>query len=447
MTDADDKAAAQPPEPAAQPFVEPAGAEARDGKQSGPAPEQDSLDLPPGPRPVVRFNRTLMVVGAACLLAALFGATFAALRLPGRPERNRSDELYAAAARSAPDSIAGLPKDYGELRQVPPLGPPQPPAPGMAVLRDRQNPQAPAAPPRPDPDAAAARAERQRLLQRARQAREAGVFFRISTHPPPAAGGALLPQTTEADTAAGAMAQAGAAPAMPAVSDPAERLRLDTERDQNNQQRKLDFLNAKNGGGSVNPHPLQPLSSPYLLMAGSVIAASLVSGINSDLPGLVKAQVTENVYDTATGQYLLIPQGSQLVGRYDSVIAYGQSRALLAWQRILLPNGDSIVVDNLPAADTAGYAGLSDDVDYHVWRLAGGVALSTLLDVGTELSFNDRESDLARAIRESFQQNASRAGQRLTERNLNLQPTITIRPGWPLRVLVHKDLALRPYRG
>ena len=182
-------------------------------------------------------------------------------------------------------------------------------------------------------------------------------------------------------------------------------------------------------------------------MAGSVIAASLITGINSDLPGLVVAQVTENVYDTVTGRTLLIPQGSRLIGTYDSVIAFGQSRALLVWQRIILPDGSSFRVDNLPATDTAGYAGLEDEVDYHTWRLIKGIALATLLGVGTELSLGSDESDLVRAIRESTQQNVSRAGQRITEKNLNIQPTITVRPGWPLRIIVHRDLVLRPYQG
>src|SRR3546814_16454513 len=112
-----------------------------------------------------------------------------------------------------------------------------------------------------------------------------------------------------------------------------------------------------------------------------------------------------------------------------------------------MPDGSSIVIENLPATDTAGYAGLEDEVDYHTWRLITGVALSTLLGVGTELTFGDEESDLLRAIRESVQRDTNRAGQRITERNLNIQPTITIRPGWSLRVIVHQDLVLRPYRG
>lgn len=113
----------------------------------------------------------------------------------------------------------------------------------------------------------------------------------------------------------------------------------------------------------------------------------------------------------------------------------------------ILPDGSSVEIDNLPATDTAGYAGLEDEVDYHTWRLIKGIALATLLGVGTELNLGSDERDLVRAVRESTQQNVNRAGQRITEKNLNVQPTITVRPGWPLRVIVHRDLVLRPYQG
>ncbi len=128
-------------------------------------------------------------------------------------------------------------------------------------------------------------------------------------------------------------------------------------------------------------------------------------------------------------------------------MAYGQSRALVVWQRIVLPNGSSIRIDNVPATDMAGYAGLADKVDAHTWQLLKGVALSTLLGVGTELSLGDRESDLVRAIRESAQQGTSRAGDQIVTKNLNVQPTIKVRPGWPLRVVVHKDIVLAPWPG
>jgi type IV secretion system protein VirB10 len=182
------------------------------------------------------------------------------------------------------------------------------------------------------------------------------------------------------------------------------------------------------------------------LSAGSVIAASLITGLRSDLPGLVTAQVTERVYDSATGRILLIPQGARLIGSYDSVVAFGQRRALVVWQRIILPDGSSLALDNVPATDAAGYAGLADNVDFHTWSLLKGVALSTLLGVGSSLTFSG-ESDLVQAIRQSTEQNVSRAGDQITSRNLQVQPTITVRPGAIVRLVVHKDLILAPWRG
>jgi type IV secretion system protein VirB10 len=128
-------------------------------------------------------------------------------------------------------------------------------------------------------------------------------------------------------------------------------------------------------------------------------------------------------------------------------VAFGQSRALVVWQRIIMPNGTSIQIDNMPATDTAGYAGLADDVDYHTWTLLKGIAMSTLLGVGTQVTFGTSNSDLVEAIRESTQESTNQAGQQIVEKDLSIQPTLTVRPGWPLRVILNKDLILQPYRG
>lgn len=191
---------------------------------------------------------------------------------------------------------------------------------------------------------------------------------------------------------------------------------------------------------------MTPPPSSYAVMAGTIIPASLVTGLNSDLPGATIAQVTENIFDTVSGEHLLVPQGTRLLGKYDSVVAFGQKRALVVWTRLILPNGNSIVIENLPATDVAGYAGLEDEVDFHTWQLLKGVALATLIGVGTQLSIGNDESDLVKALRESTQLTTNRAGQRLVERELDVQPTIAVRPGWPLRVIVSKDLVLKPYQ-
>ncbi len=195
-----------------------------------------------------------------------------------------------------------------------------------------------------------------------------------------------------------------------------------------------------------NPHRVQAPISPYQVMAGTIIPASLITGLNSDLPGQVIAQVTEHVYDTPTGEHLLIPQGSKLIGRYDSVIAYGQSRALVVWSRIIMPDGTSITIDNLPGVDMEGYAGLKDRVDHHGFRLFKAAILSSVLSVSSEIG-RDRDDDIVNALRDGGQQTINQAGQQIVTKQLQLQPTLKIRPGWRLRVIVNKDIVLQPYGG
>ena len=216
------------------------------------------------------------------------------------------------------------------------------------------------------------------------------------------------------------------------------------ESDPNKQGRKESFLD---GGDDeiYNSHSLVSPRSPYQVMAGNLIPAALVTGLNSDLPGQVIGQVTENVYDTVSGEYLLIPQGSRLMGRYDSVIAFGQSRALVVWTRLIMPNGDSIQLDNLPGTDSRGFAGLKDRVDNHTWEFLKGAVLSSLLSIGSELASDDGNDSLTRALQNAGQDTANIAGQRIIERNLNVQPTIKVRPGWRFNVIVSHDLILKPY--
>ncbi len=394
--------------------------------------DPDALVLTAAPRRPIRFKRKLLIGIAAGGAAALFAVTWLGLKGPALRMGQQAQELYNTERKSTPDGLANLPGSYAQIKpDTPTLGPPLPGDLGRPILeRQRQLGLAPGA----GPTDQAAAAERQRLAQQSLKAREAGVMFQIASRTAPVA------TTAPGATATG---QGAAAPSAPDT----QRLALDPDKDQNNQQRKLDFLNQKPEPGIYNPHVLQTPASPWQVMAGNVIAASLVTGLNSDLPGMVVAQVTENVFDSVTGQTLLIPQGARLIGSYDSVVAFGQSRALLVWRRIVMPDGSSVQVDNLPATDAAGYAGLDDQVDYHTWQLIKGVALSTLLGVGTQISLGSNEGDLVRALRQSTQQNVAHAGQRLTEKNLNIQPTLTVRPGWPLRVIVHKDLILRPYRG
>jgi type IV secretory pathway VirB10-like protein len=396
-----------------------------------PAPakaDPETLVLRGTPGRVVRFRRSAIIAIAALGSTAIVGAAWVALKpatfrvITGNNDRAEND------AKAPADALAGAPKSYGD---VPQLGPPLPGDLGRPILEHQRSTGRAMPPAGPDQAAQAAEAERQRIAAERKAARESGIMMQV----------------------AGASRTASAAPVESATVSPtptegtaSSRLALDPDRDPNGQQRKLDFLAGKDETSDINPHALVPAVSPWTLSAGSVIAASLITGLSSDLPGLVTAQVTENAYDSVTGRTLLIPQGSRLIGSYDSVVAFGQKRALVVWQRIILPDGSSVRIDNVPASDAAGYAGLSDKVDVHTWQLLKGVALSTLLGVGTELGFGSSESDLVRAIRESAQQSGSRAGDQLVTRNLNIQPTIRVRPGWPLRIVVHKDIVLRPWQ-
>lgn len=380
----------------------------------------------------------------------IFGATIFALDPPRLFDRDHvGRELIRTDSNPTPDGLEALPRRYSDIPQPTiELGPPLAGDIGPAVVgAERELGITPPSelPFRPNPEDDAERAERIRQARLGQQGRESGVFFQLTSRTAGLAGGAEeIRSVVDIARAAGEDTRSPFDIALgDAVSDP---LDLDLQNDQNLQGRKLDFLGQGVDPEIYNPHRLQDPASPYQVMTGTVIAASLLTGINSDLPGQVIAQVTENVYDTVSGRYLLIPQGSRVIGTYDSVVAFAQERALVVWQRIIMPDGSSVVIENLPATDTAGYAGLEDEVDFHTWRLLGGIALSTLLGVSTELTFGEDESDLVEAIRESTQDSVDQVGQPITERNLNIQPTITIRPGWPLRIIVNRDLVLRPYR-
>ena len=407
-------------------------AEAPDAKA---APE--TLELRTRPQPVTRINRKVLIGGAAVVLILISGLVLVALR-PPTLSGLKPEELINVEHKPITDRLASLPATYDSVpaeekvvEAVLPAGVPKLTPPNLGDPRDD-----------------AERIEADRLARMASQARESQVFFRLQLKVPPV--GQVVSPVSYGDVGSRSAAVEGDATG--SVLRAAERARAlatgDLEplgTDATEATRKLSFLKAGPETDIYNPHGLETPASLYQLMAGTVIAASLISGLNSDLPGFVIAQVTENVFDTVSGRFLLIPQGSRLIGRYDNVVAFGQERALVVWQRIIRPDGSSVVIDNLPATDTGGYAGLADEVDLHTWKLLKGVALATVLGVGSELAFGSSDDDLIRALQLSTQSTTNRAGQRLIERNLNVQPTITVRPGWPLRVIVHKDIILSPY--
>ena len=360
---------------------------------------------------VTRLSRRVLAGGAAFALAFVSGAVLWALQ--SNQKRNPApEELFTTDHHNVADGLVGLPKDYAGIpRDVPRLGPPLPGDLGRPIVA-AQNQSGPLA----------ADAEQQRVNQESEAARTSKVFATTNVRP-------LAATTASNETPANAASSS------------------DEAFTQNGQDRKLAFVNASVDRRTTSSDRLTKPASPFVVQAGTVIPAALITGIRSDLPGQITAQVTENVYDTPTGRARLIPQGARLIGIYDSQVAFGQSRVLLVWTRLLMPNGRSIVLERQPGADTAGYAGLEDGVDNHWLELFKAAALSTLLGVGTELGSSGNDSDIIQALRRGAGDSLNQTGQQVVRRNLNIQPTLTIRPGFPVRVIVNRDLVLEPYKG
>ncbi len=374
------------------------------------APSADTVEpmrLRGSPPRVTRLSRR--VLAGLGLVAALGvgGALIYALQTPDHG--TGSDELYSTENRNTADGLNELPRDY----TGPVLGPPLPGDLGRPIL-DAQERGQPVPP--PAINAPAVDPEEQRRLAEEEAARTSRVFFQTA---PGAA------RETSAPNLAGLNLgnQPGAA--------------------QNND---LAFLNAPVDRRTVSLDRVMPPASPFVLQAGSVIPAALITGIRSDLPGQITAQVTQHIYDSPTGNMVLIPQGTRIIGEYSNDIAFGDRRVLLVWNRLIFPNGRSIVLERQPGTDMQGYAGLEDGVDYHWWDLAKAAGLSTLLSVGAELTMDDDER-LIQAIRNGAQDTINDAGQQIVQRQLQVRPTLTIRPGFPVRVIVTRDLVLEPYGG
>jgi type IV secretory pathway VirB10-like protein len=367
------------------------------------------------PPRVTRLSRK--VLGGISLVVALGVGGALIYALQTRNIGPGSEELYSTQSRRTADGLAGLPRDY----TGPVLGPPLPGDLGRPIL-DAQNRGQPVTPPMAAAPAVDPVEQRRRAEEEA--ARTSRVFFQTEARvaaPVSTAGGPGNPSLT----GLGLPGQPGAPTA---------------------QDRQLAFLNAGVDRRTVSPDRVVGPASPYVLQTGAVIPAALITGIRSDLPGQITAQVTEHVYDSPTGRTLLVPQGTRLIGEYSNDVGFGQRRVLLVWKRLILPNGRSIVLERLPGADAQGYAGLQDGVDYHWWDLAKAAGLSTLLSVGAELAVDDQDR-LLRAIRNGAQDTINDAGQQIIRRQLNVAPTLTIRPGFPVRVIVTRDLVLEPYGG
>jgi len=338
------------------------------------------LRLRGDPPRVTRLSRKALMVLSAGAVVSIAGA--AAVAMHDHPGKGSKTELFATDSKPPADALAALPKDYAKL------GPPLPGDLGRPILSaqgaggaDVPTVAGPATTATPPPDPVRQQREQERQLARTSR------LFAGGDHVGDAGGG-----------------EAAAVPAL--VVPPPGQAASATPTDH-----KQAFLNAATDLQTASSHRLEAPISPYVLQAGSVIPAALVTGIRSDLPGQVTAQVTANVYDSPTGRILLVPQGSKLVGLYDSQVEFGQSRVLLAWTRLILPGGRSIVLDRQPAGDPQGFAGLEDRVDRHWKQLASAAMISTLLGVGTELGSGSDDSDVVRALRQGAANSVSQTGQ------------------------------------
>ncbi len=363
---------------------------------------------------ITRLSRKVLAGGTALALLLISGAVLWALR-SNHPRNASPDELYSTDHHNLADGLATLPQDYAGIpRDVPRLGPPLPGDLGRSLATvDGQ------------PAPLVLDAEQQRVNQETEAARTSKVFA-----------------TTTAPTIPPRTASQEAATNTTSSSDETVA--------QNGQDRKLLFVHAPVDRRTTAPDRLSRPASPFVIQAGTIIPAALITGVRSDLPGQITAQVTEAIFDSPTGRVKLVPQGARLIGIYDSQVAFGQSRVLLVWTRLIMPNGRSIVLERQQGSDVAGYSGLEDEVDNHWKDLLGAAALSTLLGVGAELGSGadtGANTDIIQALRLGAANSLNQTGQQVVRRNLNIQPALTIRPGFPVRVIVNRDLILEPYRG
>ena len=375
------------------------------------------MQLRADPPRVTRLSRKVLAGIGLCASLGVGGALIYALQTSETV--TQGEELYSTSNRQPADGLAGLPRDY----TGPVLGPPLPGDLGRPML-DAQNKGQPVVPPTIATPMVDEAEQRRRAEEEA--ARTSRVFF----------------QTGQSTAAMAETPPAGTSPPNLGTPDLAGQIGQLTTQD-----RQLGFLNAAADRRNVAPDRVTPPASPYVLQAGAVIPAALITGIRSDLPGQITAQVTENVYDSPTGRSLLIPQGTRVIGQYDNGVGFGQRRVLLVWSRLVFPNGRSIVLERQPGTDAQGYAGLEDGVDYHWAELFKAAALTTILSVGAEAGSSGQESDILRALRGGASDSLSQVGQQIVQRQLNIAPTLTIRPGVNVRVVVTRDLVLEPYGG
>ncbi|KXV60053.1 conjugal transfer protein TrbI [Acetobacter senegalensis] len=377
------------------------GGVAGNGSATGPSPD---LRLRAQRPPVVKLSRPVIwTLGAAGVLAIGLALGYA---LQSNTQKGPIQAAQDTDARASADGLSALPSDY---TNTPKLGPPLPGDLGRPILNAQRQGRAGPLPGMGD----------RRGDQEIEAARTSRLFAQVEARE--GQGAQTIP----------VMATAPGAQASPTSPD--------------QQTGNRAFLAGPPDRAMASPDRIMPLVSPYVLQAGTVIAGALNTKLSSDLPGQIVGHVTQNVYDSPTGRFLLIPQGSTLFGAYNSGISFGQQRTQIIWMRLIYPNGDSLVLEKLPGGDAIGQSGLSDEVNNHWGQLFRAALVTTLLSVGSEAGTSWNENNLMQAIRSGASNGFSMVGNRLIDRSLNIQPTLTDRPGLPFTLILNRDLVLKPW--
>jgi type IV secretory pathway VirB10-like protein len=382
------------------------------------------------PTPKTKLNAKSVLVAAftfSALSAVVLIVAFSGSAVPEAARKSYSRDAIPS------DEIAELPGDYNELakRRVV-VTPQKTEQPTSRVLREEGESE----------EEKLARELRLAKLRRALEARESELSFtgvRTGGSGGSVLGGGIsdsgllgMAGLKLGDAEGAAMAAAGLNP-----RDEASR-----------QDEKREFLERLRSDETTLPEGIKEPLSPYQVMAGTIIPGLLLTGINSDLPGQILGQVSQNVYDSVSGDYLLIPQGTKVLGAYDSRIVYGQERVLVVWTRLLFPNGNSINLEGMPGVDMSGYAGLSDEVNNHYFKLLTGVVLSSVLGAGAQIAEGGtatQNQNFTQLAAQGAAKSINDVGQEITRRNLNIQPTLEITPGFRFNLFVTKDVVLEPY--
>ncbi len=377
-------------------------------------------------RPAGRFlNRNLIIVVVAALMVMVLYSVvqgFAAQR----QKASRPQEVQVATSTGI---LQQFPSSYDRIPR--PVATQQP----VEIRARMSERKVEAAPP----------SELERLRARlALQALQADLVMDVRS-----AGRAGLPSTEVQPVAQNAVQQNGLSIGVSLGASGGGPEVLNPRDGSSRQDEKEQFLSKARDPSFEHSFGLEPAGSPYTMMAGTIIPGVLISGINSDLPGQILGQVSENIFDTKLGRHLLVPQGTKVIGQYDSRVVYGQDRVLVVWTRLGFPNGTALSLDGMPGMDMSGYAGLKDKVNHHFLRLLTGVVLGSMLGAGAQIAQGDTgtlDPSFSQLALQGAAQNINQAGQRITEKNLDIQPTIEIRPGHRFSVFVTKDVVLKPYR-